>query len=108
MHATQPTVVAIAYLLVASGGTKLLPPTVANTDEPDRELSSSTPACAIPLSAAELSVRTRNALLKGRITTMEQFCNLKLRDLKWFRNFGKKAVGEVIACRARLGVPVAA
>jgi DNA-directed RNA polymerase alpha subunit len=59
-----------------------------------------------PLPAAELSVRTYNALLKGRITTIRQLCDMELGDLKWLRNFGKKSLEETIIYRARLGAPV--
>ncbi|MGI4740747.1 MAG: DNA-directed RNA polymerase subunit alpha C-terminal domain-containing protein [Janthinobacterium lividum] len=60
-----------------------------------------------PIPAAELSARTYNALLKGRITTISQLCAMELRDLMLLRNFGKKAVEEAVAYRTRLGVPLA-
>lgn len=55
---------------------------------------------------AELSVRTCNALRKGRIMTIKQFCAIELHDLRWLRNFGGKSVEEVKAYRERLGVPM--
>lgn len=106
LSATQQAVLPVAYLLAATNCIKLLQPAVAAVDKSASGPLNSVYACEL-LPAADLSVRTYNALLKGRIATMEQFCSLKLRDLKWLRNFGKKAIGEVIAYRARLGVPLA-
>jgi DNA-directed RNA polymerase alpha subunit len=57
-----------------------------------------------PISAAYLSTKTYNALLKSGITTIRQFCAMEFRDFKWLRNFGKKAMEEAVAYRARLGV----
>ncbi|RZK31022.1 MAG: hypothetical protein EOO63_05210 [Hymenobacter sp.] len=59
----------------------------------------------MPIPAAELSARTYNALLKGRVTTIKQLCTMELRDLMLLRNFGKKAVEEAVAYRVRLGLP---
>jgi DNA-directed RNA polymerase alpha subunit len=59
-----------------------------------------------PISEAHLSTKTYNALLKGRITTIRQFCAMEFRDLKWLRNFGKKALAEAVDYRAHLGVPL--
>lgn len=77
---------------------------------PETEKSSSTPrnqayADDTPIPAAELSARTYNALLKGRVTTIKQLCTMELRDLMSLRNFGKKAIEEAVAYRVRLGVP---
>ena len=59
-------------------------------------------ACDGPISSTHLSTRTYNALLKSRITTIGQFCAMELHDLKWLRNFGKKAMAEAAAYRAHL------
>jgi DNA-directed RNA polymerase alpha subunit len=85
----------------------LQPATSASAKPADNAPATSGYACDAPLPAAELSVKTYNALLKSRITTLGQFCALELHDLMWLRNFGKKAVAEAIAYRARLGAPLA-
>jgi DNA-directed RNA polymerase alpha subunit len=63
-------------------------------------------ASDMPISATLLSARTYNALQRGRVMTVGQLCALKRSDLKWLRNFGKKAEQEVAAYRASLGAPL--
>jgi len=80
--------------------------TLARVDKPAHTAQNSIHTWDGPISAAHLSTKTYNALLKGRITTIRQFCAMEFRDLKWLRNFGKKAMEEAVTYRAHLGVPL--
>lgn len=107
LHAARRAMPVVASLLVANTGpARPAQPTLAGTERTQGVLN--TPACALdaPLPITELSARTHNALLKSRITTIRQFCTLELRDLMWLRNFGKKALADAVAYRARLGYPI--
>ena len=98
----QHAIPAVTGLLVTKKDiSHLLQVNLPETDESGNTLYDT------PISAAELSARTYNALLKGRVTTIRQLCTMELRDLMLLRNFGKKAVEEAVAYRGRLGVPVA-
>lgn len=77
--------------------------TLAHVDELAHRAANLSYVCDGPISSTYLSTRTYNALLKSRITTIGQFCAMELHDLKWLRNFGKKAMAEAAAYRAHLG-----
>jgi DNA-directed RNA polymerase alpha subunit len=108
LNAAQHAIPATADLLTDTANYLALQPTTsAGAKRTDNAPTNPVCACDTPLPAAELSVKTYNALLRSRITTIGQFCTLELHDLMWLRNFGKKAVAEAIAYRARLGAPLA-
>jgi DNA-directed RNA polymerase alpha subunit len=77
---------------------------LARVERPAHTTQNSIYTCDGPISADYLSTKTYNALLKGHITTIRQFCAMEFRDFKWLRNFGKKAMEEAVAYRAQLGV----
>ena len=108
LSAAQHAIPATADLLTDTTNFLALQPiNLASTKLTDNAPTNPACACDAPLPAAELSARTYNALLRSRITTIGQFCALELHDLMWLRNFGKKAVTEAVAYRARLGAPLA-
>jgi len=107
LSAAQHAIPTTVDLLVASTTTLALRPVSASAKQVESAPTPPAHTYDTPLPVAELSIRTYNALLKSRITTIGQFCALELHDFMWLRNFGKKAVAEAVAYRARLGAPVA-
>lgn len=103
----QRAIPAVTGLLVTKKDiSHLLQVSLPKTEKSGNTLRNSAHTHDTPISAAELSARTYNALLKGRVTTIRQLCTMELLDLMMLRNFGKKAVEEAVAYRIRLGLPV--
>ena len=107
LSATQRTTPAGATLRLGGiGALQALQPVLTSPERANDASLNPVYSYTLPLPATALSSRTYNALLKSRIITIQQLCALKLNDLKWLRNCGKKAVAEVTAYRALLGVPI--